>query len=150
MVSGVLSLLKAVEPSLSPEDLMRLLEATSLDLGSPGRDAEYGFGKINPLEALKLIKPEEQEDHWNVLPSPAGRVPVNKAWLIEFNRPFAIDEIDRIVIENNKGTIPVNVQLLSEKGQAIVTPVYPYSPGEEYQLKIFLNNQKRYKMNFTT
>ncbi|NLL17703.1 MAG: S8 family serine peptidase [Clostridia bacterium] len=151
MVTGVLALLKAIDPSLTPEDLMGLLAATSLDLGFPGKDAEHGFGKINPLEALKLVMSEEQEEgNWTVLPSPPGRVPVNKAWLIQFNRSFAEDEIDGIVIEKDNNFIPVSIQLFPQEGRAIVTPVNTYTSQEEYQLKIFLNNLNRYRMSFFT
>ncbi len=53
-VAGVVSLMKAVHPSLSPTDLDVLLAVGAItdDLGAPGRDAEYGNGLINAHKAV--------------------------------------------------------------------------------------------------
>ncbi len=63
-VSGVLALMKAVNPSLSPLDVDLLLAsthpATSLaivdDLGTPGRDNSFGYGLINALSAVRAAE----------------------------------------------------------------------------------------------
>ncbi|MDH4039287.1 MAG: S8 family serine peptidase, partial [Gammaproteobacteria bacterium] len=53
-VSGVLALMKAVNPGLSPADIDALLIRGELsdDLGVPGRDNEYGYGLINAQRAV--------------------------------------------------------------------------------------------------
>jgi serine protease len=53
-VAGVLALMKSVNPALSVEDLEALLVRGDLsdDLGTPGRDDQYGEGLINSQRAL--------------------------------------------------------------------------------------------------
>ena len=57
-VAGVAALMLAVNPSLSATDLRWILESTARDLGSPGRDDEYGHGLVDAAaavgEALRL------------------------------------------------------------------------------------------------
>ena len=92
----------------------------------------------------------EEDTEWIILPSPEEEVALDKSWDVTFNRPFSKDEIDGMVIEREKRFISVDIQLLPEEGQAIVTPVEDYLPGKTYNLRIFLNNLNRYKMYFTT
>lgn len=53
-VSGVLALMLALYPDLSPAQLVRLLEDGSItdDLGPAGRDEQFGFGLINARKAV--------------------------------------------------------------------------------------------------
>ncbi|MFQ5495148.1 MAG: S8 family serine peptidase [Phycisphaerae bacterium] len=52
LVSGLAALLKSMVPTLTPIDLRRLITTTVDDLGPPGWDPEYGFGRINAGAAL--------------------------------------------------------------------------------------------------
>ena len=45
--AGAAALALSVDPALTPEDFLALLEATSEDLGAPGRDYAYGWGFLN-------------------------------------------------------------------------------------------------------
>lgn len=47
-VSGLIALLKSLNPAFNPEQLNR----TAIDLGRPGRDNEYGYGLVNAERAL--------------------------------------------------------------------------------------------------
>lgn len=53
-VAGVIALMNAVNPNLSPADIDALLMSGDLsdDLGAPGRDNEYGYGLINAQRAV--------------------------------------------------------------------------------------------------
>ncbi|MEM8660280.1 MAG: S8 family peptidase [Pseudomonadota bacterium] len=53
-VSGVIALMLAVNPNLSPQDIDALLMQGQLteDLGVPGRDDEFGYGLINAQKAV--------------------------------------------------------------------------------------------------
>lgn len=85
---------------------------------------------------------------WNELPS-SQDVPLQKAWTLHFSQNVNFDKIDGIVIERNNTFIPVKIEIGTNKS-ITVTPTSNYLPGEEYILKAFLNNGKRYKMSFTT
>ncbi len=93
---------------------------------------------------------EPLENDWVIIPSPDCDAPLNEAWLITFNRPFSENEIDGMVIEKNNNFIPVEIHLNTESGNAKITPVNPYQPGETYSLRVFLSNANRYIMYFKT
>jgi subtilisin family serine protease len=47
-VTGVIALLKALNPAFDPESL----NITATDLGNPGHDQDYGYGLVNTMSAL--------------------------------------------------------------------------------------------------
>ena len=53
-VAGVLALMKSVAPNLTPQDIERLLASGALteDLGTSGRDDQFGDGLINAYKAV--------------------------------------------------------------------------------------------------
>ena len=51
-VSGLIALLKELHPDWSPDDLLAHMKATSVDLGSPGRDPKLGVGMIDAYAAV--------------------------------------------------------------------------------------------------
>ncbi len=56
-VSGTAALLKSYNADLSHLDLRALMEATADDLGDPGWDPFFGFGRINVHQALLATPP---------------------------------------------------------------------------------------------
>ncbi len=46
-VAGVMALMFSKNPNLSPEEVSMLLETTSVDLGSAGKDNMYGTGRVD-------------------------------------------------------------------------------------------------------
>lgn len=57
-VAGVVALMKAVCPTLSPADLDGLVSSGAIvtDLGTPGRDDVYGHGLVNALKAVQAAQ----------------------------------------------------------------------------------------------
>ncbi len=57
-VAGVAALMKAVYPALTPLDFdQAVANGTAVtDLGPPGRDDDFGFGKINALKAVQAAQ----------------------------------------------------------------------------------------------
>ena len=57
--SGVIALMKAVNPALTPDELDELLINGSItrDLGDPGRDDLYGYGLIDAQRAVLAAAP---------------------------------------------------------------------------------------------
>ncbi len=51
-VAGLVSLILAKYPSATPEQIRQVIRAGSDDLGSPGQDDSYGFGRINLAKTL--------------------------------------------------------------------------------------------------
>jgi subtilisin family serine protease len=44
---GVVATLFSINPALGPDDVIEILKSTAVDLGSPGWDQFYGYGRIN-------------------------------------------------------------------------------------------------------
>jgi serine protease len=55
-VAGLAALLLACDSSLTNERLRQVMQTTAVDLGSPGRDDLYGFGRIDALAALQAVR----------------------------------------------------------------------------------------------
>jgi serine protease len=53
-VAGVVALMKAVHPGLTPDDLDALIATGKItdDIGAAGRDDSYGYGLVNALKAV--------------------------------------------------------------------------------------------------
>jgi subtilisin family serine protease len=54
-ISGVAALMLERDPTLTPADVRRILEETATDLGPKGKDAQYGWGLVNPQKALEVV-----------------------------------------------------------------------------------------------
>ncbi len=50
--AGVVALMLSADPSLTPADLARILQLSSIEKGDPGKDIEYGAGRIDALRAV--------------------------------------------------------------------------------------------------
>jgi serine protease AprX len=51
-VSGAIALMLENNPSLKPSEVKQILENTAVDLGSAGKDNNYGSGRINAYKAV--------------------------------------------------------------------------------------------------
>ncbi|MFZ3062515.1 MAG: S8 family peptidase, partial [Actinomycetota bacterium] len=56
-VSGLAALLRAYSPTLTNDQVEQQIESMADDLGSPGKDNYYGYGRINALKALFSVHP---------------------------------------------------------------------------------------------
>jgi uncharacterized repeat protein (TIGR02543 family) len=59
IVAGVAALVASVNPSLSNTQLVSLLEQTADDLGSPGYDTSFGYGRVNAYGAVAAAGPQQ-------------------------------------------------------------------------------------------
>lgn len=57
-VAGCIALLKSIEPALNYTDVYDLLTNTADDLGTPGFDFNFGYGRINCYEAALNLTPD--------------------------------------------------------------------------------------------
>jgi len=53
LVAGAAALMWSANPKLSPSALVDLLRANTDDLGAPGFDATYGYGRLNAYKAVQ-------------------------------------------------------------------------------------------------
>jgi len=68
MVSGVLALIFAANPSLTAAEAVNILYDSATDLGDPGWDEGYGYGEVNAHAAVLTANPLQGAD---IVVSPA-------------------------------------------------------------------------------
>lgn len=107
----------------------------------------YGI-KVNRSTSIEDIKLMSTIDNWETFDSKSN-VPLNKVWTVKFSSLVTLSKIDAIVIERGNEFIPVNIKI-SAVDEIQVSPTYGFSGNTNYQMKIFLANGKKYKMDFST
>lgn len=50
--AALAAMIRSVNPELTNDQVMQIIRETAIDLGTPGRDANYGYGQINVAAAL--------------------------------------------------------------------------------------------------
>jgi subtilisin family serine protease len=68
-VAGVVALMEAAAPALTPDQVEQALTASSADLGAPGRDDLFGHGQVDAVRAVRSAKALAAP------PTPAVRAP---------------------------------------------------------------------------
>jgi hypothetical protein len=78
LTAGVIALMFAANPSLQPATVVSLLESTAVDLGTPGYDQYYGYGRVDAaaaVQAAKLAQPvDTQPPVVTVMPLPTSQI----------------------------------------------------------------------------
>lgn len=88
-LAGCMALMLEANPYLSPAQIDSLLEVTSLDLGSAGKDNQYGAGRVQIYDAVLGALSVGVENTAGSIPSPGvvlsltGRNPVSSS--VSFN-----------------------------------------------------------------
>ena len=59
-VTGALALLMSAEPTLAPSELESALLSSAVDLGTPGPDGTYGYGRLDTLAAYQWLQTAPQ------------------------------------------------------------------------------------------
>ncbi|HEX7005187.1 MAG TPA: S8 family serine peptidase [Trueperaceae bacterium] len=75
-VAAAAALVLSVDRTLSPFQVSAILAETSVDLGSPGRDDEFGYGRIDAAAAVRAAADPSAYPRWFKLRSPSGDFPV--------------------------------------------------------------------------
>ncbi|QGQ48174.1 S8 family serine peptidase [Metabacillus sediminilitoris] len=55
IVSGIVSLYKEIDSTLTPSKISNIIESTAIDLGKTGKDNLYGYGLINPKASVAYL-----------------------------------------------------------------------------------------------
>lgn len=105
-------------------------------------------GKFNILNQKSLLLQSETSNNFIELPQ-KNNVDLNKIWKIKFSSDITADKIEGVLIQKDSDFIPSNISIAA-KNEIDVQPVTAYCGNSNYSLKIFLNNGKKYIMNFCT
>ncbi len=74
-VASAAALLKAVDPTITPAEVLSVLTDTAEDLGPAGFDPEYGYGLVDPLSAVQAetgVDPGGEPDPGTAPPPPTS------------------------------------------------------------------------------
>lgn len=147
-VAGAVALMLEADSSLQLNDLEEILKKTALSLTDDEYpdSPNYGYGLIDVLSALDYVVTHK----WIELDGPQEAVPLDESWRINFNRSYSPQEIAGIAIDSNNGVVPIDIDYQPDEKIAIVTPQGTYQPAENYELRIYLDNEKRYRVYFET
>jgi subtilisin family serine protease len=78
-VAGVMALLLQKNPNLTPAQIDEILETSAVDLGSAGKDNDYGAGRIDALQAINMVPGGFDHDVGATqILSPVGTVPAGE------------------------------------------------------------------------
>ena len=68
IAAGVAALILSIEPNLTCDEVRHFLERSAKDLGDPGRDDYYGWGRVDARAALDMVlaKRCDLNDDWKV------------------------------------------------------------------------------------
>ena len=68
IAAGVAALILSIEPSLTNDEVRHFLERSAKDLGDPGRDDYYGWGRVDARAALDMVlaKRADLNNDWKV------------------------------------------------------------------------------------
>ncbi len=140
--SGVLALLLAEDPTLTPEDLRALLRATARDLGEPGHDPVYGAGALSAADALAAKRPPDLRGRVD-RPLPGDTLDGTERVLV-VEGSVAGRDVTEAVLELGIGDdpqrwlpLPLPAPLPSERAALTRLPVHAL-PDEAYLLRLTL------------
>jgi len=68
VAAGVAALILSLEPNLTGDEVRHFLERSAKDLGAPGRDDYYGWGRVDARAALDMVltKRADLNNDWKV------------------------------------------------------------------------------------
>jgi len=72
LVAALAGLIKSVNPNLAASQIANVITSSSDDLGTPGRDDYYGYGRINAANALCQVFSAQTITGLTVEPTPGG------------------------------------------------------------------------------
>jgi hypothetical protein len=79
IAAGVAALILSVEPNLTNDEVRHFLQRSAKDLGDPGRDNYYGWGRVDARAALDMVL--------------AKRCDLNNNWKVDFEDLLILIEL---------------------------------------------------------
>jgi len=117
-VAGVVALMKAIHPDLTPTDLDSVIISGNMtvDLGAAGRDDNYGFGRIDALKTVNFA---------NEL---ANGAPIPVTPLLSFSNTYLnfgrlTEQVTVNVYNSGNGSLEVTSFAVSESRVSVEAPV---------------------------
>ncbi|PAQ13253.1 hypothetical protein CD798_15980 [Bacillaceae bacterium SAOS 7] len=144
--------MKLVTVFLSVMLLMLPVSTNSLMVSAETSVDEHGFNEYGMKESANMTLNQASvmsaASNWETF-APQHNVSLEKVWTVKFSSAVSLSQIDAIVIERNGAFIPVNINV-NAQNEIQVSPADRFIGNSKYEMKVFLENGKKYKMDFTT
>jgi hypothetical protein len=89
LTAGLAALIFSANPTLTPYQVEQIMESTAVDLGTPGYDSYYGWGRIDASKALSaatgVTPPKDDTPPTVMITSPSDGSTVSKGITIQVN-----------------------------------------------------------------
>ncbi|HSL98068.1 MAG TPA: S8 family serine peptidase [Candidatus Deferrimicrobiaceae bacterium] len=124
-VVGLVALIRSVHPEYGLEAIETALKATALDLGDPGRDDLYGYGRIVAPAALAWSPPDLTPPVATLAAPIAGTkgVPETVTPVVAFDEAVTGADASSIALLDGAGVaVPASVSYDAAKKRATITP----------------------------
>jgi serine protease AprX len=128
-VAGLMALMLSKNPNVSPAEVDSITETTALELGSPGKDNDYGSGRIRVCDAINATPTGIEE-------TPFARETVSRSFLRAVPNPFTAQveitiSLDAETQQDKK--LPGSVFVYDLSGRVIQTLALPRHQDTRYQ-----------------
>jgi subtilisin family serine protease len=158
IVTGIVAILKSINPSLTQQEIYEILTSTADDKGDIGKDNYYGYGIINSLEAINKITNNTKQNYqiWET----KYDVSNFKTWTIKFSKLIDTNTVNNnnvYILDSNGNKLDQYISISNNK-IVINPPINYYNFDSTYTLYIEDNIQstdgqlltQAVKMNFIT
>ena len=125
-IAAVAALLKAYNPALSPDQVELAMTSSAVDLGTAGKDVDYGYGRVDAAAALTAAAPVTPTSPPTNTPSPVTPTPSMKPTATTKPTPTPTKPVPAtLVVTSNAvsqlvtyGTMTTTTFTVTAKGQA--------------------------------
>ncbi|HEU4463893.1 MAG TPA: S8 family serine peptidase, partial [Gemmatimonadota bacterium] len=136
VIAGVAALMRAKDPTITPEEAKTILIETAADLGPGGDDNTFGFGLVDAEAALARVDRPTQPLARLVGYRPAGAAPAGKLGLAAIEDALVLrpgQAADLVPLLSNHGPgLPATTGVLSSStpGVTVTRSTVPLAPAE--------------------
>ena len=146
-IAGIVALAKQANPSLSRSQIQNYLYGSAIDLGLPGRDNIYGFGRADALKMIQTINPTTPTPMPTLTPTPTPTVTPTPT------SPPSAPVADFTAIPVS-GTAPIAVQFIDRSTNSPKSWSWDFGDGQrqignQYQPVHLYSNAGTYTVSLT-
>ena len=138
-VAGLAALILSVHPDFTVAEVETALKATALDLGAPGRDNTFGYGRIRAPEALAWVPPDTTAPVATLAGPIAGQddVPENVHPQVAFDEPVTGVDETSVRIRTSAGVwLDAAVSYDDVTNRATIVPAAPLLSNTGYRVVV--------------
>lgn len=130
-VSGVAALIVAyANYPITPDEVREILHSTAIDLGDPGWDQYYGWGLVNPLEAVQAAVTPSIEGYF--LPYTSNSLLNQPIGYIRNTLPVSADPINRVSFQANANFLTPGQTRITNNQPLFLQGISPYQSQNNF------------------